>query len=104
MALLLSMVQHGAAVNMKASEVHGPLSTGKICVGVSSEVPGSRESGEQRHLSSSSTALVPAPQSRIPSWLALAVQLDRMGRGIQVICKFKEGTGTCAYSVIPKPH
>lgn len=97
-ALLLSMVQHGAAMNMKSSEFHGPLSTAKTCVEVSLEVPDSRGSGEQRHPSSSSTALVPAPQSKIPNQLGLAMQLDQMGRGIYVVSKFNEETGTCPSS------
>lgn len=85
-------------MNMKSSEVHGPLHVGEMCVGVSLEAPDSGGSGEQRCPSSSSTALVPAPQCKIPNRLALVVQLDQMGRGIYVVKKFNEDVGIWSYS------
>lgn len=68
-------------MHMEPSEVHGPLSTGKggqsLC-GVSLEVPNPGGSGERRCPSSSSTAVVPAPQSK-PADFGAAVRSDGKG-------------------------
>lgn len=89
--LLLAVLQHGTTMNMKSSEIHEPLSMSKLCVGVSLEVADSRGSGEQRCPSSSSTALVPAPQHKIPNCLSVVVQWDWMEEAFMCLVSLMKG-------------
>lgn len=102
--LLLAVLQHGTTMNMKSSEIHEPLSMSKICVGVRLEIPDSRGSGEQRCPSSSSTALVPAPQRKIPNCLSVVVQWGWMERAFMCLVSLIKKGAHALTCITPKPH